>query len=215
MARRLFAALALMLLVRAPVNWGLTLARWEKGPPQQYTLWARPWRKRCSALCGFALQSGWRCSAWRCRSPRWPAVMLEVQVSFAVPTLNTAEQHHVTFCRCGGRKEAGAVAARLQAAAAPLLCEKGILQQQLAKEAWLCRTARVLEGMQLLRRAWSKANSLGVAKRHPTNRLFTSETLRQPRGHAHGNVRRSRATACELRGSSSIRSGVRRFALGR
>ena len=39
-ARGLFAVLALMLPVRAPANWGLTPARWEKGPPQQYTLWA-------------------------------------------------------------------------------------------------------------------------------------------------------------------------------
>ena len=88
--------------------------------------------------------------------PHGAAVVLDVRVSLgplAVPALTTAEQHHVTLCRCGGRKEAGAVATRLQAAAAPWLCEKGILRQQLAKEAWLCRTAHVLEGMQLLRRA--------------------------------------------------------------
>ena len=45
------------------------------------------------------------------------------------------------------------MAARLQATATPWLCEKGVLREQLAKEAWLCRTARALEGMQVLRRA--------------------------------------------------------------
>ena len=38
MGRRLLAALALLLLVRAPAKWGPTLVCWEKGPPQQHTL---------------------------------------------------------------------------------------------------------------------------------------------------------------------------------
>ena len=77
--------------------------------------------------------------------------MLEVAVQWgplSAPLLNKG--HHVTVCRCPIPEAAAALAARLQARAAPWLCEKGVLRGQLAREVSLCRTARKLDGMETL-----------------------------------------------------------------
>ena len=79
------------------------------------------------------------------------AVMLAVVVVWAgapVPRLNTAEPHHITLCRCAGAARAEAVADRLQTRGAPWLCDRGVIREQLAREVWLFRTARRVEGLQ-------------------------------------------------------------------
>ena len=81
------------------------------------------------------------------------AVMLAVVVVWAgapVPRLNTAEPHRITLCRCAGPARAEAVADRLQTRGAPRLRDRGVIREQLARDVWLFRTARRVEGLQRL-----------------------------------------------------------------
>ena len=157
MVRALRAATGALLAIRAPAEWGLCLERWKKGAPQPQPA-ALHNLAEGETLAGALRRLVWLLLAKRMAlrriglqaaplaiRPSGRAVLLDVAVSwgpFAVPALSAAGQHHLTLCRCVGREQAAAVAARLQARAGRWL--------QLAREVCLCRTARKLDGMQRL-----------------------------------------------------------------